>query len=124
MITFGVSLYNLLVSPLRLIAPSLKLALWGRGQSKGGQELSNRAEMSELLLDAIGRFQSQSLRRLIWKEDIQHAECALHLFIAGFLVEVSLCKNLFPVEYVHSLYVRLKKKNSAGWRKPCVENAV
>lgn len=65
MITFGVSLYNLPVSPLWLITPSLKSALWERGQSEGGQELSDRVEMSELLLDAICHFQSWSLRLLI-----------------------------------------------------------
>lgn len=37
---------------IRLFTASLKFTLWERGQSKGGQELGDRVEMSELLLDA------------------------------------------------------------------------
>lgn len=43
---------------IRLFTASLKFTLWERGQSKGGQELSDRVEMSELLLDA---YQPRSL---------------------------------------------------------------
>lgn len=64
-ITFGLSLYNQPVSPLGLITLSLELTLWERGQNEGGQELSDRVEMSEPLLDAICLFHSRSLDLLI-----------------------------------------------------------
>lgn len=78
-----VFLYSLPVSPLGIVVHSLKFAVWESGESRGGQELSDAVEMSELRLDAICHFQSIYLSD--WMQDILPAECVIYLFMAYFL---------------------------------------
>lgn len=50
-------------------------------------------EMSELLLDAHFHLVSSSLDL---EGDIQHAECACYLFIAGYLIGLCILVNVLP----------------------------